>query len=118
MAGIDVDQFWRGGSCTCRWWWEATSCFLDQAGNGDTVVLVNVVGVGGVIPFVGGVWCCWWCWAGDVGVLGFVGCVELICMIVKPKFQLFLWCSLLELCGWSPRFCRPAEGWNVGIAGL
>ena len=51
VASIDMDQFWCGGGRTCRWWWEAASCFLHKAGDGDAMVWVNVVGVGSVVPF-------------------------------------------------------------------
>ena len=32
-------------------WWEAAGCLLDKAGNGDAVVLVDVMSVCGVVPF-------------------------------------------------------------------
>ena len=51
MACIDVHHLWCGGGGTCGWWWEAAGCFLDKAGNGDAVVLVDVMSVGSVVPF-------------------------------------------------------------------
>ena len=51
VAGIDMDHFWCGGSRTCRWRWETASCFLHKAGDGDAMVLINVMGVGSVVPF-------------------------------------------------------------------
>ena len=51
VASVDVYHLWCGGGRTCRWWWKAAGCFLHKAGNGDAVVLVNIVGVGSVVPF-------------------------------------------------------------------
>ena len=51
VAGIDVDQLWRGGCSSCGWWWKSATCFLRQARNGNAVELENVVAVGGVVPF-------------------------------------------------------------------
>ena len=51
MAGVDVFHLWCGGGGTCSGWWEAAGCFLHETGNGDAVILVNVMSVGSVVPF-------------------------------------------------------------------
>ena len=51
MAHVDVYHLWCGGGGACGGWWKAAGCFLHKAGNGDALVLVNVVSVGGVVPF-------------------------------------------------------------------
>ena len=51
MARVDVYHPWCGGGGSCSRWWEAASCFLNETGDGDVVVLINVVSVGCVGPF-------------------------------------------------------------------
>ena len=101
VAGVDVDQFWRGGCSSCGWRWKAATCLLRQGRNGNAVEVENVIALGGIVPFdvsklavvtngfvseatVEQQ-------ASDIGVLGFVGCVELIGMVIHPKLQLLLW---------------------------
>ena len=51
MACVDVYHLWCGGGGTRRWRWEAAGGFLHKAGNGDAVVLVDIVSVGSVVSF-------------------------------------------------------------------
>ena len=51
MACVDVDHLRCGGRGTGSGWRETACGLLDKAGDGDAVVLVNVMSVRGVIPF-------------------------------------------------------------------
>ena len=50
VSCVDVDNLRCVGSSTGGRWRKGTGGFLNEAGNGEAVVLVKVVYVGGVVP--------------------------------------------------------------------